>query len=1408
MKRLLFVLLIGLLVFTQGIQPLLHGAAASVKENNITIYVDDHASNEKAIVKVEVANDDQKSIQLILPTDTSYDEKLMNDVKQENVIIHYDRSKHMLQLTWENEPNKLEATIILSNIKNEVNEVISKSIYEDGESEEKKHLFNVTIENDEVAQPESVHEEVTEEASSTAHNEVETDQADDEEANATEQKTDEIQNEKIGEAEEAKRKEKAEEVESNEKSTMQVTPFSGNLNVDIDISPQRNTVLAGNSAAYHLVLKITGSRTEYTNAQITVDLPITDYTNFTQDVSELIIDGVTPTYNESTHQLIYAFDSIKAGRSYETTVKVNTENGVSPEGTELIGKAMFEADEQPAISDEAIVHINASNTITSSKQFLEVSNNDRNLPYPNSNTVWEMKVSVPKKDTGQMYIKEGSQIVITDTLPAGLTYVSTEKGPEPTQSGNQLTWTFDAPTIDDQKNAEDELFSTTLQVWLKVEPGTVDTTQENNIEVEGTFINDEISTSTAKDQIFIVDSETANGDIVGSWYIPNHLGPDDSGGVGNNDNRNPNPIVYDDEILQFRHGIAPLLESKHGDFQLYTTSYEIDPNLIFKELRTPGGFIYRPNSNYPNGIPLQTDPLFNIKAIVNGSERMLVEDANTNELYTRSDFGLEETDVVSVIYYDFTYAPAGMLNVGTPQYYFEVIPGYVGEVKNVFDVYGVNGAGQAFSNEYNSDPLAGPRTAQIAPRPETQPPIAMVQVELLDHESGEVIHGENRLKVALTNAQSSTIHMQKQLETVVLLPAGVTVNDNPNATYIDGDGRSSQNTSSALDGNYQVLSDDYNGSGRQLIKINWNDSRLRIGKNVAAELDVTISQSTPNTLQFDVYGFSGDEELRVPETSGGSITDTVLQTDEGDINGDGITDQPRLKSGNLYTIRGKYDIQTEKLVKGELDDEYTYFGHTIPSGSIDYQVKLTNTTGVDITEMTLMDVLPSVGDLGITDNVDRGSLFTPKMTNSIVLPAEWQDKVNVFYSTAKNPQRDDLTRNTAYPDTTTQLTNPAGAEEPNWIMETDVTDWSTIHSFKIELKEGIEWVKGQDMMIQFTMQAPSELEVDREVLDPSVEPTERAAWNSFAVATDHGQPVEPLRVGVYMDYEVEDPAVEKTVNDSKETTELIDREERFTWKVEYDFGNYTGNWESVVFRDEIHELLDIEAVQVLDQNGQDVSANGELDITNNVVTFTLNKQDESFAYLTGQTYTLVIESKMKGSATDEELEPFIQTGGIPNEAELIINDNPTPSNEVKVKPPVLGDIQIVKMDAATNEVLAGAEFELMKCPEGNSRLTDCTLVTTGISDENGTLTFEKLQLGSYQLIESKAPEGYRIVRKPIAIELKDQHNRQVEIEVENSKNNWELPKTGGIGTLVFYLFGAILMTGAFIFLVRKNKQSN
>ncbi|MCC2249809.1 LPXTG cell wall anchor domain-containing protein [Virgibacillus sp. AGTR] len=1190
-----------------------------------------------------------------------------------------------------------------------------------------------------------------------------------------------------------------------------ISPFSGNLNVDIDISPRNANVLSGNDAAYKLVFKTTGSITEYTNATIFIDLPTLETITFNQELSELEIAGVQPIYDSENNRLVYEFDTLKTGQTYEKIIKLQTSNGFTPDGTELEISASFEADEQKKVDDNALVVVDASNPINITKRFTDVQGNERNLPTPNSQTVWEINVDIPKNSTGQLYIDENSQITVIDTLPDGLSYDSTINGPEPEQNGNQLIWTFDAPSFDDQETAKDSLFNANMEMVLSVGNNTVNQTLTNNVAINTLFIGDNESNVNTNDSITIVDSDTANGDIEGNWYVPVHVGPlDGEGNIAPNSNRDPNPIVYDDALLGFSHGIAPLPESAQGDFEEYTTSYHIDSNLIFKEIETPRGFIYRPNADYPNGVPLKNDPIFNIEAVVNGERELLVENADLDTVYNRADLGISENDEVSDIILDFTYAPSGMLNVGRPNYFFEVKPGYTGSVTNEWDVYGVDGDGNAFSNQYNSDPLAGPRSAQIAPKPTDQPPIATVGVKLIDQLGSYVAPGDNRMRVNLNTEDSSTLAMNEPLETVVLLPPGINIANNPEVEFTDADGRSSIDTTSAAGGDYTVISNNYNDSGRQLVKFNWNDRLLRPGSSLYAEINVQIDESAPNTLSFSVYGFSGDQELTVPSVESPGLTDTVLQTDVEDLNENGNSDQPRLKSGNEYYISGQYNIQTEKLVKGQLDEDFTHFGSTVPGGSIDYQLTLTNTSGKDISSMTLIDVMPSINDLGITDNIDRGSQFTPELTEAIQLPASWVDKVDVYYSSAMTPERDDLIRNTNYPESTEKLSNPDSAEEPNWTLATEVDDWSSIHSFKLELKDGVEWIEGENITINFSMEAPNASEVDQGVLDKTINPTERAAWNSFAIATDQGQPVEPARVGVYMD-----------LDNSVQLTKLGEGGEHLQG-AEFSLFNEDGqeietglttNEDGIIVVEDLlpgsykfvetlapegYQLddtpipFDIELAQQaqIEVSKENAYALGSVELT---------KEGEDGELLEGVEFELqdadgrTLQEKLltdeNGKLVIDHLKPgnyqLVETATIPG---YDIDATPIPfeieigqseAKQVSFENPLsTGTVELTKI-GEEGDTLEGAVFTLV-----NEK--DEELKTGLTTNEEGILTVENLKPGNYAFIETEAPFGYQLDDTPIEFEIAFNQLETLELEAENSyiPSTLELTKEGEDGKLL------------------------
>ncbi len=164
-------------------------------------------------------------------------------------------------------------------------------------------------------------------------------------------------------------------------------------------------------------------------------------------------------------------------------------------------------------------------------------------------------------------------------------------------------------------------------------------------------------------------------------------------------------------------------------------------------------------------------------------------------------------------------------------------------------------------------------------------------------------------------------------------------------------------------------------------------------------------------------------------------------------------------------------------------------------------------------------------------------------------------------------------------------------------------------------------------------------------------------------------------------------------------------------------------------------------------------------------------------------------------------------------------------------------INKVAMNSAGKlEPLKGAEFTLEKkvnVSENEYRWDEITAVK---NTEGTTFTFNGLDDGTYRLKETVTPSGYNTI-KPIEFTITAEHDVTaddpkltsmnvngtdvftVDMEsgkttpagsltaaIENKKGTI-LPSTGGIGTTVFYVTGAILMLGAGVLLVSRKRVS-
>lgn len=1205
-------------------------------------------------------------------------------------------------------------------------------------------------------------------------------------------------------------KEKGDMNKDSGKSGSVVTPFAGNLNVDVDLSPIESEIESGKRARYLLTFKSTGANNEFLEGTtLRVILPSNHEAEFNQDLEDLKIAGVTPSYNPDTNALWYNFrDELRPGRTYETTIVVDTHSLITPNNTEFEARATLTLNRnkpnEEQFNTSGVVTAKAEGSIDISKKFREArkGGDTQKYPKPGDYLIWDIKVSIPKKDIGQLGLNENAVIRITDEVPNFLdipenenllTVDGTRRPDRVNRAQKRLVWEIDAPTLAQQKNREGELYTIHLAVRLQASDNSAGKLLKNTAKVSAQFIGQsqrvEVSASGV---VGIMDSDGPPEEIVGIIFNPRHSGPSDSEGkIANREDDNtlnPNPNVTDDAILRFSHGFTATPPGAYKMIRNYVSYYNIDENLVLQEIKTPGDWFYaRSEEELQKKTPLDNVPKLDVIAVLANGDEIKKEKVDHRSTLTREDFGIGPNQRIKQVRFESNWLPEGAFANQRAIYTFTVKDGAKGKVENTFNFTAEkrpskkDGENYCWRGElkkkageeicfydYEADPhslhdrIADPRHATITSGQNLGIPTATIAVELMDADRGEVVPGENRLRIRLRNESSSAVNFKEQMEASVLLPLGIKIKSSANLVTQYGNGV-------PVNGGRRILDDNFKGSGRQLIRVRWNDLMpLEPGRMLDAYFDVNISPDIAPEVTFEVFGFIGNKDLKVPTISGNpTITTSIKEKDRDDLNDNGDRNENMVTSGRRYKVRGYYDLETEKLIKGELDDDWGLVGQTKPGGEIKYKLKLTNNTGKDVHLMTLMDVLPSVGDLGITDNTHRGSKFTPTLEGPIEIPQAWKGKVEVLYSYEKNPWRNHLTRNTIWPDSATKLENPPDAKAPRWKTEAEVAgQFDKVHSFKIELVDGENFIKGQDMEIEFTMRAPEYSEADEDLYKSNIALPERWACNSFATATDFGQPVEPYKVCAYMTANEPGDLEVIKVDSEDESKQLPGAEFKLS-------RNRAGS-----------NIVVETGIKV---NGEDWDESAPLE-----------------GLKTDSQGRLLIENLPKGIYFLHETKApagYEITDAGPYEVE-IKGDGSVIKKTIENDPVPKGSLTVIKIDQDTSEKLPGAEFELRK--------SDGKTVVQGpkTTDSEGKLVFDDLELGKYLLYETKAPEGYRILTQPIEIEIKgdSEQTLHLELTVKNNKAEWELPETGGMGTVLFYGLGLIIMLAALIFTFRRKEE--
>lgn len=314
-----------------------------------------------------------------------------------------------------------------------------------------------------------------------------------------------------------------------------------------------------------------------------------------------------------------------------------------------------------------------------------------------------------------------------------------------------------------------------------------------------------------------------------------------------------------------------------------------------------------------------------------------------------------------------------------------------------------------------------------------------------------------------------------------------------------------------------------------------------------------------------------------------------------------------------------------------------------------------------------------------------------------------------------------------------------------------------------------------------------------------------------------------------------------------------------TYTVRFKTSNYDGAGKdakeilSYTIEDTLPDFLSSVNVTsiIVDNDGKDTTTNDQATVTTQftdkkIVIDWYDEAGNKFLYNNGATvtitYTAVVTEK---AAIDGE--------GNTNNVTVTWttkNGNEPGPGKLETKETIFTYAIALKKVNNKGTALPGAVFEFPFYVKSTADATDGAYIyagTTGGEDltnqittpDSGVIVVKGVKSGTYEIKEVTAPAGYNKLTAPVTVEAvktsqtsthttvyldengnttNTQTEKTIEVKVDIAniaatavvvvnKAGTELPSTGGMGTTIFYVLGAVLVVGAGVLLVTKKRMS-